>query len=207
MVDSSRTLKMVLATSMAVFTGITAQLSFKIGVIPYTMQNLGVVLSGLLLGPYWGFISQIIYLILIAIGLQLGAGFKGGIAVFFGPTAGYLLTFPIASALSGYFRRIFWDDSKRGYFLTWLGSVIAFIPVYLAGFAVFYRFATINPAYMKFAVNASSILGSFDPLIAVFIATTVIYMPQDFIIDHVLAIAGYKYIRELIRQKNIRGLA
>jgi len=197
-------LKLVLASTMAVFTGLTAQLSFKIGVIPYTMQNLGVVLSGLLLGPYWGFISQIIYLILIAMGLNLASGFTGGIGVFFGPTAGYLLTFPIAAFLTGYFRKLFWRNSRIGYFAVWLGSIISFIPVYVAGFLVFYRYASLNPSALAFATETTSFLGLIDPFLVVLFATTIIYMPQDFFIDHVLAIGAYAYIREMLDQKGIR---
>ncbi len=197
-------IKLVFASAMAVFTGLTAQLSFKIGFIPYTMQNLGVVLSGLLLGPYWGFISQVIYLLLIAMGLNLASGFTGGIGVFFGPTAGYLVTFPIAASLSGYFRKLFWKDSKIGYFTVWLGSVISFIPVYLVGFLVFYKYASLNSSALAFATKTASFLGIVNPFLAILFATTVIYMPQDFFIDHVLAIGTYAYIRDLLEQKGIR---
>jgi|GEM_PF-239388 biotin transport system substrate-specific component len=197
-------LKLVFASAMAIFTGLTAQLSFKIGIIPYTMQNLGVVLSGLLLGPYWGFISQVIYLLLIAMGLNLASGFTGGIGVFFGPTAGYLLTFPIAAFLSGYFRKLFWSNSRRGYFAVWLGSIVSFIPVYVAGFLVFYRYASLNPSALAFATKTTSFLGLIDPFLAVLFATTIIYMPQDFLIDHVLAIGAYAYIKDMLDKKGIR---
>jgi biotin transport system substrate-specific component len=205
MVDESKKVLMpVLCSAMAIFTGITAQMSFKIGFIPYTMQNLGVVLSGFLLGPYWGFMSQVVYLVLIAIGINLASGFTGGIGIFFGPTAGYLLTFPIAAFLSGYFRRIFWDNSRKGYLFVWLGSIISFLPVYAGGFLVFYIYATAHSSAMKFAVGASSFLGDLTPMLAVLVATTIIYMPQDFFIDHILAIGAYRYLRELIEEKGIR---
>jgi len=198
--NKSNELNIVLASAMAIFTGLTAQLAFKIGVIPYTMQNLGVVLSGLLLGPYWGFVSQLIYLLLIAIGLNLASGFTGGIGVFFGPTAGYLITFPIAAFLCGYFRKLF----EKNKFLLWLSTVIAFLPVYLVGFLVFYRYATLNSAALSFAIQATSFLGPVSPIVAVFVATTVIFMPQDFFIDHVLAVGVYFHIRDLLEKKGVR---
>jgi biotin transport system substrate-specific component len=206
MVDKkNNTIMIVLASALAVFTGLTAQLSFKIGIIPYTMQNLGVVLSGLLLGPYWGFISQMVYLILIAIGAPLASGFTGGMGVFFGPTAGYLLTFPIASALTGFFRRILWQDNLKGKILVWLGSIVSFLPVYLGGFLVFYRYATMNTKAMGFAVMAISQFGlELDPFWTVFVATTIIFMPQDFFVDHIIAISAYAYIRDLLHQKGLK---
>ena len=192
-------LNLVLAVTMAIFTGLTAQLSFKVGIIPYTMQNLGVVLSGLLLGPYWGFMSQVIYLILIAIGLNLASGFTGGVGVFFGPTAGYLLTFPIAAFLCGHFARLISNK-----FFLWLSTIIAFLPVYLFGFLVFYRYATLNPSAFNFTTEVTSFLGPINPVIAVFIATTVIFMPQDFFIDHVLAVGAYLYLKDLLDKKGIK---
>jgi biotin transport system substrate-specific component len=202
--DNSKILMMVLSSAMAVFTGITAQLSFKVGIIPYTMQNLGVVLSGLLLGPYWGFVSQLVYLGLIAVGINFASGFTGGIGIFFGPTAGYLITFPLASLITGFVRRRFWDNSKKGYIKVWIGTVVAFLPVYAGGFLVFYSYATAHQSAMNFAINATSFIGGIDPFLAVLMATTVIYMPQDFLVDHILAIGAYKYIRELIEEKGIK---
>ena len=202
MVHSSKPyeLKLVFASAMAIFTGLTAQLTFKVGIVPYTMQNLGVVLSGLLLGPYWGFISQVIYLLLIAIGLNLASGFTGGIGVFFGPTAGYLISFPIAALLCGYFRRIV--GNRR--ILLWLSTIVAFLPVYLIGFLVFYRYATLNSAALSFVNSTTSFLGPINPVIAIFFATTVIFMPQDFFVDHVLAVGTYLYIHDLLEKKGVR---
>jgi biotin transport system substrate-specific component len=193
-------LKLVFASSMAIFTGLTAQLSFKIGVIPYTMQNLGVVLSGLLLGPVWGFLSQLIYLFLIAIGLKLASGFTGGIGIFFGPTAGYLLSFPLAALLCGYFRKLI--GSRK--VLLWLSTILAFIPVYIIGFLVFYFYASMNPAALSFVKSSTSFLGPISPVLAIFISTTVIFMPQDFFIDHVLAVGAYVYLVDLLEKKGIR---
>jgi biotin transport system substrate-specific component len=193
-------LRLVLASAMAIFTGLTAQLSFKIGIVPYTMQNLGVVLSGLLLGPVWGFISQLIYLFLIAVGLKLASGFTGGIGIFFGPTAGYLLTFPLAALLCGYFRKLIGPRKL----LLWLSTILAFLPVYIAGFLVFYFYATMNPAALSFVKSSTSFLGPINPVLAIFISTTVIFMPQDFFIDHVLAVGVYAYLSELLKEKGIR---
>ena len=60
----------------AVLAQITIYLPFT--PIPITLQTLAVVLSGILGSPLIGFISQITYLALIASGLPIAAGFKGG---------------------------------------------------------------------------------------------------------------------------------
>jgi len=71
--------------------------------VPVTLQSLAVVLAGFLLGPLGGFASVAIWLSAAAVGLPLFAGGEGGIAHLRGPTAGYLLSFPLAAALAGYF--------------------------------------------------------------------------------------------------------
>ncbi|NNC13807.1 biotin transporter BioY [Planctomonas sp. JC2975] len=80
---------------VAVFAGILAVLglpgSFTVlGAVPITAQTLGVMLAGAVLGPWLGALSVTVFLALVTAGLPLLAGGRGGIGVFFGPSAGYL---------------------------------------------------------------------------------------------------------------------
>ncbi len=63
--------------------------------VPITLQSLGVMLSGSVLGarlgPKYAALSQLVFMLLVAIGLPLLSGGRGGIGVFFGPSGGYLL--------------------------------------------------------------------------------------------------------------------
>ena len=95
------------ASLFAVVTGLLAQPSFRAGPVPYTMQNAGFVLSGLLLPPRWAFASQLLYLAMIAAGFPLAAGFRGGFGVLIGPTGGYLAGFPLAALLTSLFRELY----------------------------------------------------------------------------------------------------
>ena len=95
---------MVFAALFAALTGAVAW--FKIPLpftpVPITLQTLMVLLSGAMLGPYYGALSMIIYLILGAIGLPVFAGGSSGIGALFGPSGGYLLSYPIAAFVIGY---------------------------------------------------------------------------------------------------------
>lgn len=62
-----------------------------IGGVPITLQSMGVMLAGLVLGPKRGAAAVLVVLALVAIGLPVLAGGRGGIGVFAGPTAGYLV--------------------------------------------------------------------------------------------------------------------
>ena len=69
--------------------------------VPITGQSLGPMLAGLILGARRGFLSMLLFVALVAAGLPLLAGFRGGLGVFAGPTAGFVIGFPIAAWVVG----------------------------------------------------------------------------------------------------------
>ncbi|WP_060915751.1 biotin transporter BioY [Microbacterium oleivorans] len=90
----------------AVFAGLIAVLglpgSFSVfGGVPITAQTLGVMLAGAVLGPVVGAVSVGTLLALVAIGLPLLAGGRGGAGVFVGPTAGYLIGWLVGVVVVG----------------------------------------------------------------------------------------------------------
>ena len=90
----------------ALFAAMTAAVAwFKIPLpftpVPITLQTLMVLLSGAMLGSYYGALAMIIYLILGAIGLPVFAGGSSGIGSLLGPTGGYLFSYPIAAFIVG----------------------------------------------------------------------------------------------------------
>jgi biotin transport system substrate-specific component len=93
--------KMVYAALMAALTAAGAYIAIPIGPVPIVLQNLFVLLAGLLLGGRWGLICMGVYLMAGAVGLPVFAGGTGGIGKFVGPTGGYLLGFAAAAYLVG----------------------------------------------------------------------------------------------------------
>jgi biotin transport system substrate-specific component len=93
---------MVLASLMAALTAVGAYIHVPIGPVPIVLSTLFVLLSGLLLGSRWGFMSIGLYLFVGAIGLPVFSGGRGGIAHFFGPTGGYLFGYLLAAWLVGF---------------------------------------------------------------------------------------------------------
>jgi biotin transport system substrate-specific component len=69
--------------------------------VPITAQTLGVMLAGLLLGPRLGALAVLVFLALVATGLPLLAGGRGGLGVFAGPSAGYLLGWVAGAFVTG----------------------------------------------------------------------------------------------------------
>lgn len=91
---------------VAVFAALIAVLglpgSFAVfGGVPITAQTLGVMLAGAILGPWLGALSVTVVLGLVAIGLPVLAGGRGGFGVFLGPTAGYALGWILGAIVIG----------------------------------------------------------------------------------------------------------
>lgn len=92
---------------VAVFAGVVAALGLFPAIsafgsaVPITAQSLGISLAGAILGPRRGALAVVVFLALVAIGLPLLAGGRGGLGVFAGPSIGYLLGFPVAAYVIG----------------------------------------------------------------------------------------------------------
>jgi biotin transport system substrate-specific component len=71
------------------------------GGVPLTLQTFAVLLAGAVLGPVRGLLANLLYLLLGLAGLPVFAGHTSGAAVFTGPSAGYLYTFPLAALVVG----------------------------------------------------------------------------------------------------------
>lgn len=71
------------------------------GGVPITAQLLGVMLAGILLGARNGALAVLLFLFIVALGMPLLAGGRGGLAPFFGPSAGYLIGFVPAAYVAG----------------------------------------------------------------------------------------------------------
>lgn len=91
---------------LAVFVAVVAALglpgSFSVlGAVPITAQTFGVMLAGAVLGPRLGALSMVVLLALVAVGLPLLAGGRGGLGVFVGPSAGYLAGWVAGAFVTG----------------------------------------------------------------------------------------------------------
>ena len=85
----------------ALLTALGAHIAIPlVGGVPVTMQTLFVTLAGAVLGARLGAASQLLYLAIGAAGAPVFAA-GGGLAYLAGPTGGYLLSYPIAAAVTG----------------------------------------------------------------------------------------------------------
>lgn len=119
---------------MAAFTAVAAQIAIPLEPVPFTLQVLAVVLTGLLLGPRYGALAMAIYLLVGAIGVPVFAGFRGGLGILLGDTGGYLLAYPLAAALAGMAANTVVNaPRRRGLVVGFLWGSLALAVIYALG--------------------------------------------------------------------------
>lgn len=124
--------------------------------VPITAQSMGVMLAGCLLGARRGALAVLLFLFLVALGLPLLAGGRGGLGVFMGPTVGFLLGFPVAAFVTGYLSA------------QWRGSapvVTTVLAAIFGGVVVLYVFGIVGFALVtgQTLAQATSIMWVFVP--------------------------------------------
>jgi biotin transport system substrate-specific component len=90
---------------IALFTAVTAvmaQITIPMPMgVPMTMQTFAISLAGVALGARRGFICALIYVLLGFVGAPVFAGFHGGYNSVFGPTGGFIMSFPVMAWTAG----------------------------------------------------------------------------------------------------------
>ncbi|MDN5754782.1 MAG: biotin transporter BioY [Arthrobacter sp.] len=130
----------VFAALMAALTLVPAIPVGPLGV-PITLQTLAVSLVALCLGGLRGSVSVLLYVVVGLAGVPVFAKFTGGLGVLAGPTAGYLLAFPLAALVAGSLAT-FILRRKRTAGMPWLfaaamaGSILMTHPLGILGMSI-----------------------------------------------------------------------
>lgn len=147
---------------IAVFAGLIAAMGLvppiSIGFIPVpiTLQTLGVMLAGAMLGPVRGMLSALIVVLLASSGLPILAGGRGGLGVLVGPTGGYLVGWIPGAAIVGLLVK-YWAIKVR---LTALRYLTVAISALVGGVLVIYAVGVPWTSVVTGLPLAASALGS-----------------------------------------------
>jgi len=112
--------------------GVPGQLSLGTTAVPITLQTLGVMLAGAILGPWKGLSAVAVFDVLTFCGLPLLAGGRGGPALFtVAPSAGYPWGFLLGALVVGLLTRAILPR-----YPLWLGILVTALGGILAIYAV-----------------------------------------------------------------------
>lgn len=96
--------RLVWVALMAALMAVGSMISIPLGPlspVPVTLQNLFVLLAGLILGPRDGAVAVLLFITAGCLGLPVFAGGKAGLAVLIGPTGGFLASYVFTAMLTG----------------------------------------------------------------------------------------------------------
>ncbi len=101
--SSSRDLALVASfAALVAVLGLPGSINLFGNAVPVTLQTLGVMVAGSVLGWRRALLALLTFLALVAAGLPLLAGGRGGLGVFAGPSVGYLIGWPLGAAVIGW---------------------------------------------------------------------------------------------------------
>jgi biotin transport system substrate-specific component len=92
---------MALFAAVMAALGLLPKVPLPLGGVPITAQSMGVMLAGAILGRVRGAGAMAIFVALVALGLPLLAGGRGGLGVFAGPSGGFIVGFILGAYLTG----------------------------------------------------------------------------------------------------------
>ena len=106
----SKTFTIVLCALFAALIAVSAQVQVPLFTgVPITLHTFGVALCAAVGGAFTGTVSTAVYVLLGAVGLPVFAGMRGGFAVLFGPTGGFLFGFIAMAFFCGLRYKSLWQ--------------------------------------------------------------------------------------------------
>lgn len=145
MLNTKDLVLVALFTAMIIVLGLIPPVPVPWVPVPVTLQTFGVMLAGLILGPWRGGLVVLTYVLIAMLGLPVLPGGRAGLAVLAGPTGGFLLGMIPGALVTGWLAgrlpsgqasggQQSWSTIAPQVFRYWLASVAGgMLVVYAAG--------------------------------------------------------------------------
>jgi biotin transport system substrate-specific component len=163
-----------LFAAIIVALGLLPPISIGIIPVPITAQSLGVMMAGVVLGARRGAVAVLIVVVLVAIGLPVLSGGRGGLPVFYGPTAGFFIGWIFAALVTGYLSERLVRPEQSAL----VQGVSFFLAAIIGGVVVLYAFGITYLAVVGKAGFSAAFLGSM------------LFVPGDVVKAVVAALVG-----------------
>lgn len=126
-----KTKNLILYSLFAAMTAVLSQISLILPFtpVPVNLAMLSVFMSGAMVGSKGGAVSQIVYVILGAIGIPVFAKLSAGVGIILGPTGGYIIGYIASAYITGYII----EKTGKGFISYIFAMAIGLIACYLLG--------------------------------------------------------------------------
>ncbi len=172
-----KTTTLLLCALFTALISVSAFIRIPTPLVPITLQSGTVLLAGMLLGPKYGSISALLYVLLGLLGVPIFT-MGGGLGYVFQPTFGYLLGFVLGAYITGALVRRKQHMDGKGLFVAALAGLLV---IYLIGTAYCY--------WISFFVLGTEI--AFWPLL---ISCAIVPLPGDIALCVLAAITGKRML-------------
>jgi len=157
-------LKASLALAFAILTAVAAQVRIYVGSpVPITLQVFTVLLAGVVLGKWWGGISQGMYIGMGTAGLHVFSNFQAGPETLTGVTGGYIFGFLIAAFIIGHVVDTYPKTRK----------VLPMLGLMFVGIGIIYALGALQLAFILHLTPALTFQYGVTPFIGVDIAKAI----------------------------------
>lgn len=187
METSKTTRNLVLAAMFAAITAVLAilQIPLPFTPVPITLQVAGCAMAGAILGSRIGGLSQLIYVLIGAVGVPVFAGGTAGFGKLVGPTGGYLIGFVVGAYVIGLLVELIVPKAKNAV-VKYIGILVAM----LAGLAIIYILGVAQLMFVAKLDLAAGIKGGLLPFLASDIAKVVFASVVAYFVRHALLKSG-----------------
>ena len=103
-----------LFTAIIIVLGVIPPITLAFVPVPITAQSMGVMLAGCIIGAKRGALAYLLLILMVAVGLPVLSGGRGGLAVLAGPTAGYIAGWVLGTFATGLVAERIVRESQSG---------------------------------------------------------------------------------------------
>lgn len=127
-----------LFAAITVALGLAPRIPLAFLPVPITLQSLGPMLAGAMIGPVRGALAHVLVVLLVALGLPVLAGGSGGLGMLAGPTAGFIFGWILAAFVTGLLCKMWIGQGTRGARGKWSQIGLIFAACVIGGILVLY---------------------------------------------------------------------
>jgi len=134
--STTDTVHVAVMAALIAALGLVPPITLGVVPVPITLQTLGVMLAGALLGPWRGMLACLVVVVLGFAGLPIFAGGAGGLGVLVGPSGGYVVGWAPGALVIGLLVKYLALRPRA----LWLRYVLVTISALIGGVGVIYAF-------------------------------------------------------------------
>jgi biotin transport system substrate-specific component len=123
----TKTTNLVLCALFAALSAVLSPIAIPVGPVPISLMHISVFAAAGLLGAKRAAASQIIFVLIGAVGIPVFSGFTGGMGILFGPTGGFIFGYIACAFITGLIIEHLGNSVTRLMLAMYVGWVVTYI--------------------------------------------------------------------------------